>query len=129
MTKRILADTCIWIEYFRTTSPISDELRKLIREDNIVTTGLVILELFQGIKTPESKELIKDTILALPFLEATRDSWIIAGEIGYTLRRKGLTLPATDLLLAAVAKINDCSIFTTDAHFKVIPDIDLYPLP
>ncbi len=129
MTKRILADTCIWIEYFRTTSPISDELRKLIREDSIVTTGLVILELFQGIKTPESKELIKDTILALPFLEATRDSWIIAGEIGYTLRRKGITLPATDLLLAAVAKINDCSIFTTDAHFKVIPDIDLYPLP
>ena len=129
MTKRILADTCIWIEYFRTTSPISDELRKLIREDNIVTTGLVILELFQGIKTPESKELIKDTILALPFLEATRDSWIIAGEIGYTLRRKGIILPSTDLLLAAMAKINDCSIFTIDAHFKVIPDIDLYPLP
>ncbi|MBN1292945.1 MAG: PIN domain-containing protein [Candidatus Latescibacteria bacterium] len=128
MTKRILADTCIWIEYFRTTSSLSEELRKLIREDRIVTTGLVILELLHGVKTSESKKLIKDAMLALAFLETTLDSWIMAGDTGYTFRRKGITLPATDLLLAAVAKVNNCSIFTIDSHFKVIPNIDLYSM-
>lgn len=123
-----MADTCIWIEYFRTTSSTSEELKRLIREDHVVTTGMVILELLHGVKTPESKQLIKDAVLSLPFLETTLDSWLVAGEIEYTLRRKGITLPATDLILAAVAKVNNCSIFTNDSHFKEIPDIDLYEI-
>lgn len=124
---KILVDTCIWVEYFRTKSKISEELKSLIRKDLVLTTGVVILELLQGIKNPKSKELIKDTLLALPLLEATIDSWILAGEIGSTLRQKGITIPATDLLVAAVAKNNSCSIFTTDSHFKVIPGLVLYP--
>jgi hypothetical protein len=127
--KKVLADTCVWIEYFRTTSPISEGLKKLIRNELAVTTGVVVLELLQGIKRPVDKELIKETILALPLLEATLECWVLAGETGHVLRKKGITLPATDLLLAAVAKKNYCSIFTTDAHFKAIPDLDLYPLP
>ena len=126
--KKVLVDTCVWIEYFRTTSPISEGLKKLIRNDLAVTTGVVAFELLLGIKKPADKELIKETILALPLLEATLECWILAGETGYALRKKGVTLPATDLLLAAVAKKNSCSIFTTDAHFKAIPDLDLYPV-
>jgi hypothetical protein len=93
-----------------------------------VTAGVVVFELLQGIKIPADKELIKETILALPVLEATIECWVLAGETGQILRKKGITLPATDLLLAAVAKKNDCSIFTTDAHFKAISDLDLYPV-
>jgi predicted nucleic acid-binding protein len=124
--KNVLVDTCVWIEYFRTASPISEELKNLIRNDLAVTTGVVVLELLQGIKKPADKELIKETILALPLLEATLECWILAGETGHALRQKGITLPATDLLLAAVAKKNACSIFTTDAHFKAIPELELY---
>ena len=126
MKKVVLADTCIWIEYFRTRSALSEELKRLIQEGSIVTTGIVILELLHGAKSAKSKDLIKDTLLALPFLETTRDSWLLAGEIGHTLRRKGITLPATDLLMAAIAKSNRCEVFTTDGHFKKIPDLDLY---
>jgi len=125
---KVLADTCIWIEFFRTTSRLSEELRKLIQQDSVVTTGVVVLELLQGIKQPESKKTIIDTILALPLLEATLDAWILAGETGYALRQKGITVPATDLLLAAVAKRNRCSIFTIDTHFQLMGDLDLYPL-
>ena len=126
--KKVLVDTCVWIEYFRTTSPISEGLKNLIRSGLAVTIGLVVLELLQGIKKPADRELIKETILALPLLEATLECWVLAGETGYALRKKGVTLPATDLLLAATAKKNSCSIFTTDAHFKAIPDLDLYPV-
>jgi len=124
--KMVLADTCVWIEYFRTRSALSEEVKRLIQEGSIVTTGIVVLELLHGAKRAKSKDLIKDTLLALPFLETTRDSWLLAGEIGHTLRRKGITLPATDLLMAVIAKSNGCEVFTTDGHFKQIPDLDLY---
>jgi predicted nucleic acid-binding protein len=126
---RVLADTCIWVEYFRTRSPLSEELKKLITEERIVTTGVVILELLQGAKTPKAKELIKETLLALPVLETTVDDWVLAGEMGQVLRVRGLTIPATDLLLAAVAKRSDCDIFTVDSHFNSIPELHAYPFP
>ena len=122
----ILADTCIWVEYFRTTSSLSEELRKLITEERIVTTGVVILELLQGAKTSKTKELIKETLLALPVLETTLDDWVLAGDLGQVLRLKGLTIPATDLLLAAVAQSNACAIFTTDSHFSFVADFHRY---
>ena len=131
MTARnsILADTCVWIAYFRTTSPLSEQLKKLIQEERVVTTGAVILELLQGAKTSKTKELIKETLLALPVLETTLDDWVLAGDLGQVLRLKGLTIPATDLLLAAVAKSNACAIFTTDSHFSFVPNLDLYSVP
>ncbi|MBN2467360.1 MAG: PIN domain-containing protein [Deltaproteobacteria bacterium] len=124
--RKVLADTCIWIDYFRTSSPTSEELKKLIREEAVVSTGVVLLELLQGIKKPGDKNVVKDVIMALPFLDATRESWVLAGEIGFTLRKKGVVIPATDLLVAAVGKINGCAIFSIDAHFKLIPGLDLY---
>lgn len=124
--KKVLADTCVWIEYFRTRSTLSEELKRLIQEGSVVTTGVVILELLHGAEKAKSKDLVKDTLLALPFLDTTRDTWLLAGEIGHTLRRNGITLPATDLLMAAIAKSNGCSVFTTDGHFKKIPNLDLY---
>jgi len=125
----VLADTCVWIEYFRTTSKISEELKALIREGRLVTTGVVLLELIHGVRSPQTKKIIEETLLALPFLESTADTWMAAGEMGYMLRRKGITLPATDLLVAAVAKINACALFTTDSHFEHIPELQIHAVP
>jgi predicted nucleic acid-binding protein len=63
------------------------------------------------------------------WINSTVDSWLAAGELRYALRRKGITLPATDLLIAAAEKVNNCSIFTIGFHFKGIPGIDLHSLP
>ena len=63
---------------------------------------------------------------ALPFLETTLTTWIEAGRIGYSLRRKGLTIPTTDLIIASLALDNNCLVFTLDPHFDKIPHIKLY---
>ena len=46
--------------------------------------------------------------------------WIVAGEIGAALRKKGVTVPLADLIIYTVALNNNCSIFTLDSHFAMI---------
>jgi len=82
-----------------------------LREGRVVGTGIVLTELPQGAKIE---------------LETTQNTWIKAGRTSYILRRKGITIPTTDLIIASLALEYDCLIFTLDPHFEKIPDIELY---
>jgi predicted nucleic acid-binding protein len=67
-----------------------------------------------------------ESMAVLPFLETTQSTWVSAGKISYTLRRKGITISTTDLIIASLALEYGCSIFSLDPHFEKIPDIALY---
>ena len=125
----IIADTCIWIEYFRGKGPVSEALLGLIQGGTILITGPVVYELLQGAKTKKDADLIKEVTHALPDVPVTHETWLLAGDLFFDLRRKGVTLPPSDVLLSALAIENNCSIFTTDNHFDQISNIRRYPLP
>jgi len=127
--ERIIADTCIWIDYFRGTDPNSKALLGLIQGGEILITGPVVYELLQGAKTKKDADLIKEATQALPKLAVTYETWLLAGDLFFDLRRKGVTLPPSDVLLSALAIENNCSILTTDNHFDQISRIRRYPLP
>ena len=126
-SEKIIADTCIWIEYFKGKTPLSDELMKLIKKRQIVITGLVVYELLQGAKNKKDADLIKEVTQALPIAEVALKTWLLAGDLFFDLRRRGITLPPSDVLLSAIATENDCSLFTIDNHFNHIPKIRRYP--
>ena len=67
-----------------------------------------------------------ESMTAIPLLETTLSTWIDAGRISYSLRRKGITIPVTDIIIASLAIENNCKIFTLDPHFDKIPDINIY---
>jgi predicted nucleic acid-binding protein len=121
--EKILADTCVWIEYFRGKSLFSDELRRLIQKGVLVISGLVVFELLQGAKNKKDADLIKEVTRVLPLLETTQDIWLSAGDLYYDLRRKGITIPPSDVLLSAIAIENNCFLFTIDHHFDGIPKL------
>jgi predicted nucleic acid-binding protein len=127
--ERVIADTCIWIDYFRGRGPVSSALLGLIQEGEIVITGSVVYELLQGAKTKKDADLIKEATQALPRLAVTHDTWLLAGDLFFDLRRGGVTLPPSDVLLAALAIENDCFLFTLDSHFDRIPKVRRYSLP
>lgn len=122
----IIADTCIWIEYFKGSSKIKDELESIITEYSLFLTGIVIYELFQGIKDPKEKVMIQSDFEAFPYLEMKRPTWERAANLSLSLRKRGIILPSSDLILASLAIENGCMIFTKDTHFDKIPDISLY---
>ena len=127
MKDNVLVDTSIWIEYFnKPESPFGPVLDKLIKNGNAFATGVVLTELLQGAKIEKEFNSILESFIALPFLDATTDTWIKAGKISFSLRRKGITIPTTDLIIASLALENNTSVFTLDPHFEKIPDLRLF---
>jgi predicted nucleic acid-binding protein len=122
----IIADTCIWIEYFRGKGPVSEALLGLIQGGQIRITGPVVYELLQGAKTKKDADLIKEITHALPRVAVTHETWLLAGDLFFDLKSRGVTLPPSDVLLSALAIENNCSLFTLDPHFNHLPEVRRY---
>ncbi|MCX8042629.1 MAG: PIN domain-containing protein [Desulfobacterota bacterium] len=127
MANKVIIDTCIWIEYLRGRDPnIVDPVKKLIFSDAAVLCGIVLCEILQGIKDPHVKESVKSDFEMLPYLEMSKEAWADAALTNQSLRHKGITIPPSDIFIASLAKLHQCSIYTIDTHFKKIPDTRLY---
>jgi hypothetical protein len=122
----VIADTSVLIEFLKGNEPISREVERLLKENRIITTGIIIAELLQGVKNKKEEYKILVFSEAVEILELPAITWIKAGKISSSLRRKGINLPITDVALSALATEYDLSVFTLDNHFKQIPDIKLY---
>jgi predicted nucleic acid-binding protein len=127
MSTRIIADTSVWIEFFRDEkSLISIHLQALLRSGRVALTGMVLAEILQGVKGVREAALVRRSMEPLLFMETNREVWQTAGEMSAALRRKGLTIPLSDILIASVALNKDCEVFTTDPHFESIPGLSLH---
>ncbi len=120
---KIIADTCIWIEFFRTKSKISEQIKEFIADNLVVGTGIILAELLQGIKTNKERKIVVNTFNALDYIEITKDIWIESGNLANELRSSGKTIPLSDIILASCARKFQYPIFTIDKHFQDIPDI------
>ncbi|MEW6410578.1 MAG: PIN domain-containing protein [Nitrospirota bacterium] len=122
MSDKLLVDTSAWILSFKDSGnqKLKDYLRESIDSDRVVTTNIVILELLQGCKDKNEYKTLKSRLDILPLYKVTDRSWSIAYEIGFFLKRKGLTVPTVDIILASIAKENALTILHHDNHLKII---------
>jgi len=127
----VIADTSVWIPFFnRPDSSQKAALDLLIDADEVVLVGVVLAELLQGCRTPAERDTLADALLALPYYEVAQSTWLRAGDLSATLLRKGVTLPLSDLIIAALAIERNCRVYSLDTHFKKIPGLHLYaPVP
>ncbi len=113
----VLVDTSVWVDYFRgTPSPAAAKLDGLLEERRVFLCGTVELELLQGAKAGE-KDMLEDLLSALPYLDSERVDFQTAGFLLNGLRSKGLMVPASDGLIAALCLRHQCPILTLDKHF------------
>lgn len=124
-----LVDTGAWIGFFRGIPAIRNLLAKLIVKDEIFTAGPILYELLQGIRSPEEKKQVKEALLSTNYLEMTSNDWEEAASLTSTLRRKGITLPITDILIAHLGKTRNLEILSFDPHFDQIPGLMHRKLP
>ena len=123
--KKIIADTCVWIDFFRSRSETSNHLRQLIADNQIAGTGVILSELLQGVRGKKERDVIIEIFDTLDYVEMTKDLWIEAGSIAARLRSKGKTIPLSDISIACCAKEHGYRILTFDRHFQEIPETDL----
>jgi len=126
LKNRILADTTAWIEFFRGKSKVADRFEMLLIENAVCTCGVVMFEVLQGIKSEGEKNKILSILATLPYFEMMKKLWQSAAELSLSLKKNGVNLPLSDILIAAIAVENDLSIYTLDNHFTLIPNLKLY---
>ncbi|MBF0520355.1 MAG: PIN domain-containing protein [Nitrospirae bacterium] len=121
--RSVLIDTSAWVEFFRGTSKTADTVTKLIETGKALICGVVYYELMQGAKSAVESLQLCGVLSALPYIEMTSDLWTKAGNISAGLRLKGVTIPMSDLLIAAIALEHDMEVLTLDTHFASIPGL------
>lgn len=126
MGNKILPDTCAWIDFFRgRPSRMAENVEAALVQGEVVTCGVVLFELLQGIKSPREEALVLNAFQAISHLEMTSILWIKAGRLSSQLRKKGHTLPLSDIIIATLALENSCSLLTVDRHFDAIPGLSV----
>lgn len=122
--ERFLVDTSVWILVLRKNfiPKAKDRIDHLLKEDTIVTTGIVKLELLSGTRTEKEFRRLQNRLDALETIETDGPLWKDACDLGFKLRRKGITVPHTDILIGTCALKTDSTILHADAHFDMMAE-------
>lgn len=124
----ILIDTSAWIASFKKTG--NHELKEFMRQAIVsglaVTSPVIILELLQGCRSGGERDALKIKLESLDLLSTTLSVWEQAYELGFSLRRKGLTIPTVDLIIAALAIENKSLLLHHDEHYEMM--VAHYPI-
>jgi predicted nucleic acid-binding protein len=124
MVNKILPDTCAWIDFFKgRPSGMAENVEAALVQGEVVTCGMVLFELLQGIKSPREEAQVLSAFQAIPHLEMTGALWIKAGQLSSQLRKNGYTLPLSDIIIATLALEHTYSLLTVDRHFDAIPGL------
>ena len=118
-----LLDTSVWLDVLPpggSDLELRERVDALLTADRVATTGMVRLELLGGARSEQECERLKDYLSALHQLPLEEETWQEAAQMGFQLRRQGVTVPSTDLLIGAVAVKSNAVLLHRDRHFDLM---------
>jgi predicted nucleic acid-binding protein len=120
MKDRVLVDTSIWIAYFQENAPaeIAELVDDILSQCEVYVPKIVIAELVQGAHAERDLSVILGFFGAFTIVGEREDTWVKAGRLSYTLKKKGRTINLADCYIAIQARENECSVLTLDNHFN-----------
>jgi predicted nucleic acid-binding protein len=113
----ILVDTSAWIDFFRGSGRVADRVDALLASNELALCGPITTELRRGLRTPAERSKIIPLLDGCRMLAQPPQLWEEAGELGYLLARKGLTMKTFDLLIATYALSHGVPLLATDSDF------------
>ena len=116
----ILVDTSAWIEFFRGRDPIATLVDDSLAANDAAICGPVETELRRGLLNERERKKILPLFGGCHLLREPEDLWTEAGELGFRLRRRGVTPKTLDLLIATYALSYSCAILTGDSDFRMM---------
>lgn len=129
MNQGVLIDTCAWVAFLRSgQGPLAERVQQALVDDSAVLCSVSITELLQGAKGKKEKQQLELLFANVPCIAVEPSDWVSAGQALQSLRTRGITLPLTDALIAAVAKRKGLPLLTIDVHFQHL-SVELIPLP
>ena len=117
-----LIDSSAWIEYYRREG--KEEYKSWISnaiQNNLASiNGIIQVEILTFTKTEHEYDAIASDFAGLHYLHLDESVFQKAAKIGFDLRRRGITVPGTDLIIAACALQSNAELMHFDAHYNYI---------
>jgi predicted nucleic acid-binding protein len=121
---KVLVDTSAWVDFLNGfPSPERRAVADLIPSDHeICTCGVVVAEVFQGLRRDAGRSQLSALFRDLVFLEpAGIDFYYRAAELFRALRRRGKTIRSTiDCMIALLAEDHGCAVLARDRDMDLI---------
>lgn len=118
----VLVDTSAWIHFLRPDGDVAVRARVegVLREGTARLCPLVRLELWNGAGGERERKVLREFERLIPELGITSEVWADACELARRCRVAGVTVPATDLLIAACAYRHGAELEHEDSDFDAI---------
>ena len=116
----ILVDTSAWVDFFRGSGPFAAQVDDLLDTNEAAICGPIVTELRRGLRSPAERRKVIPLLAGCHFLQQPSRLWEEAGEIGYLLARRGVTVKTMDLLIATHALSHGVAILAADADFAAM---------
>ena len=115
----VLVDSSSWIHFLR---PTGDPMVRARVESALVNgeacwCPLVRLELWNGAAGERDRKILRDFEAVLPELAIDDEVWSVAYELVRSARSAGVSVPASDILIAACARRHGVALETADTDF------------
>jgi predicted nucleic acid-binding protein len=123
MESLVLVDSCIYITLSKQRLDPSVEILERLQLEDIVTCGMVRLEVIRGIALPKARTHMESFFDVMQNVTTDNKLWEEACELGWKITRKGHNMPAQDIIIAACALRVDAAVLTYDGHFDAIPGL------
>lgn len=126
-SQSVLVDSNVYIALLRRGIDPAACLGDWIGDGDLVTCGMIRVEVERGIRGPKVRRKIAHFFDAMIDLPTPAKIWQVAADLAWTLDRAGEILPATDLLIAACALSAGTPLLTDDRHFHKVPCLRVLP--
>ncbi len=121
MKSEYFIDTSVWIPYFRAGgAEYGDFIDTLIDENRVHINGIVLAELLTGARSPAEIDLLSLALAGLKFVPNDRDSFQSAGRSGFALKKKGISVPLSDIIIATDCIDHSLVLIESDRHYAAI---------
>lgn len=116
----ILVDSSSWVHFLRANGDpvVRSRVEAALTSGEACWCPLVRLELWNGAAGDRDRKSLRDFEDVLPELAIDDDVWAGAHGLARRARSAGVSVPATDLLIAACARRHGADLETADSDFE-----------
>ena len=129
MAIEILVDTNVYIDLMKYGRDPVSTLGEWVGSSELVTCGMVRLEVLRGLKNPRVRQRISSFMDIMINVRTDAAFWPDAIDLAWQLDRQGKVIPGTDIIIAACALRTSAAVMTSDSHFRHIDGLRVITPP
>jgi hypothetical protein len=120
-----LVDSTLYIDLLRARQDPVQALRPWLLHEEVLCCGIIRCEVLRGVVNEKIRERMRELFEVISSVDIDNSMWDEAAKLGWSLDRRGIVLPLTDLVIACCAMRAGATVVSSDEHFKQIPELTI----